>query len=512
MGVSDIVQDIRDLFRLLAQIGTLYDTLEENRDTLTQEQWQDIDQSVQAVFEEVQAALNELLASGVLTQEEATRFTENLEDAMSNYGKGGSACEGQGPDCNEPLYASETTLTAVVNDLEAKQQAVFLEEAQRILNAPEAEEGFWDFIEMLQAVYAFFEQCRQENWASYKNQGLVPYCFWRDAPMIATEPYGDIAFVSGLIDGLYQEGEGLVKLPEVVQKMTAGIRQLVYAYSIGYLNCHQNKVKATKERLDYLLEHVEVAEPKRGFWNWMRGGSPANDKEAMETYLKTCEEVMQLRREVAELYELVNSWEDLQQRYRDIKSIWDAYWETLGGNDNIASYEGGKLFIFVASGLVPGVGQLSKAKRVTAILEELKGFTKTQWDELVARVRSGFGGVGNLGKIGDNLINSVAGDIKKFSEYALTNPSKTGLFVDSWGYKLSDAESLLSIYKNQAVQAVKDGKVIFSKTTQFGIEYKIETILNTPLKGEIKIYSGWIIKNDKIDELLLSSPFVDWVK
>jgi len=121
-------------------------------------------------------------------------------------------------------------------------------------------------------------------------------------------------------------------------------------------------------------------------------------------------------------------------------------------------------------------------------------------------------GSGSLGKIGDNLINSVTGDIRKFSEYALTNPAKTGLFVDSWGYKLADADNLLAIYKKQAIQAVKEGKVIFNKTTQYGNEYKVITNLITPQKGQVAIYSGWIIKNENLDELILSTPFDGFVK
>jgi hypothetical protein len=117
-----------------------------------------------------------------------------------------------------------------------------------------------------------------------------------------------------------------------------------------------------------------------------------------------------------------------------------------------------------------------------------------------------------IGRIDGKIVNSVAGDIRKFSEYALTNPSKTGLFVDSWGYKLADADNLLATFKSQATKAVKEGKTIFTKTTTFGNEYKIETILNTPKNGQVKIYVGWIIKNDKLDELILSSPFIDWVK
>ena len=61
----------------------------------------------------------------------------------------------------------------------------------------------------------------------------------------------------------------------------------------------------------------------------------------------------------------------------------------------------------MASALVPGLGQLSKAKRVKAILEELKGFSKNQWDELVARVRSGLQGAGSFVNQIDNVISKL---------------------------------------------------------------------------------------------------------
>ncbi|MDO5608193.1 MAG: hypothetical protein Q4G08_07045, partial [Capnocytophaga sp.] len=66
-----------------------------------------------------------------------------------------------------------------------------------------------------------------------------------------------------------------------------------------------------------------------------------------------------------------------------------------------------------------------------------------------------------IGIINNNIINFISGDVRKFSEYALTNLSKKGLFVDSWGYKLEDAESLLKIYKEQAVEAIKNGETLF---------------------------------------------------
>ncbi|MFK8298986.1 hypothetical protein ACI76O_11435 [Capnocytophaga cynodegmi] len=115
-----------------------------------------------------------------------------------------------------------------------------------------------------------------------------------------------------------------------------------------------------------------------------------------------------------------------------------------------------------------------------------------------------------IGKLGDNIINSVTGDIRKFSEYALTNPSKKGLFVDSWGYKLEDAQKLLDEYTKQAIEAVKKGKVEFREIDKFGNKvYRVKTILNTPKKGIQQVEAGWIIKPDKIDELKLSTPLAD---
>ena len=117
-----------------------------------------------------------------------------------------------------------------------------------------------------------------------------------------------------------------------------------------------------------------------------------------------------------------------------------------------------------------------------------------------------------IGRVNGKIVNSVAGDIRKFSEYALTNPSKTGLFIDSWGYKLTDADNLLATYKSQAIQAIREGKFEFVRTTEHGTEYRIITVLNTPKNGTQNFYSGWIIKNGNISEVVLSSPFVKEIK
>ncbi|WOC53120.1 hypothetical protein BPO_p0037 (plasmid) [Bergeyella porcorum] len=131
-------------------------------------------------------------------------------------------------------------------------------------------------------------------------------------------------------------------------------------------------------------------------------------------------------------------------------------------------------------------------------------------EEMKTSLRTVTGKTIIVGKIGDQVINSVTGDIRKFSEYALTNPSKKGLFVDSWGYKLEDAQKLLDEYTKQAIEAVKKGKVVFKEVDKYGNKvYKIKTILKTPNRGIKEIDAGWIIKPEKIDELILSTPLAD---
>ena len=173
------------------------------------------------------------------------------------------------------------------------------------------------------------------------------------------------------------------------------------------------------------------------------------------------------------------------------------------GEDNELCQDWQKVSGWVQLGLISATG-------ADVLYQTLKKSPKLQ-DEVLRL--GGIEDFGSLGKIGDNLINSVSGDIRKFSGYALTNPQKTGLFVDSWGYQLSDAEELLEIYRNQAIRALTDGKLIANGIDDFGNQlYKVETILNTPLKGEIKVYAGWIIKPNAVDELILSTPFDGFVK
>lgn len=201
--------------------------------------------------------------------------------------------------------------------------------------------------------------------------------------------------------------------------------------------------------------------------------------------------------------QMITAFEDL-----DIEQVLDDWIakkaEVYSGTDtDLRDHEAGKdgvaTAIFLATAGASAVKTIKKgADYVKDLASRIKRLTKNG---------------DAIGKIGEIAINSVKGDIRKFSEYALTNPQKTGLFVDSWGYKLLDAEELLEIYRNQAIRALTDGKLIANGIDDFGNQlYKVETILNTPLKGEIKVYAGWIIKPNAVDELILSTPFDGFVK
>ncbi|CAI9429312.1 hypothetical protein MSHRCOH1_03790 [Candidatus Ornithobacterium hominis] len=226
------------------------------------------------------------------------------------------------------------------------------------------------------------------------------------------------------------------------------------------------------------------------------------------------------------VYEVLKDTERLKQATQAIKQQLSEYVGETANASNQARYNQGKLTFDIVT-LFVGVGEvkalLKGEKTVAQLFSKIGKLPKDAITEIrkikkpkrgdakriFEKVRKGK----VIGKIGNTPIKSVYGDIRKFSEYALTNPSKKGLFVDSWGYKLDDAERLLEIYRKQAIEAVKNGKVISSGVNNFGVKlYKIKTKLKTPSGKKVNIYAGWIIKPDKIDELILSTPFDGYVK
>ncbi|MDF0716491.1 hypothetical protein PY092_10050 [Muricauda sp. 334s03] len=62
------------------------------------------------------------------------------------------------------------------------------------------------------------------------------------------------------------------------------------------------------------------------------------------------------------------------------------YWNTISETDNEARYHHGKIFIVVASSLVPVAGWVSKSTKVKKILQAMRNFTKGQWDEFFEEI------------------------------------------------------------------------------------------------------------------------------
>lgn len=382
--IDTIAQEVIDLIDLIGQLSNIYNYIEDNRENLTDQEWEVIDNNVETIFNTAEQEIQTLINNGVLSQEEGNNLLNNLEQAYDNYEQGGSECEGQGANCNESLDTSQQTFETVISDVEAKKDIVFFEDAQKILSSLDAETEFWIIVDKLEKLYNFLKQCNNENWASYKNEGIIPYCFWRDSEVSSENYYTiqDIPFIVGLADGLYQEGEGIAQIPETLDKMSEGIRELTYAYTVAYLKCPESRVNANKERFENLLEKLEVEESKRGIWSWIKEKYYESKKDDLEEYINDCEEVFKLRKEIEELYEMVNTWEEIKQLYKEIKTQIVDYWNLLEKEENIGRYERGKLTIFAASFLVPGIGQLSKASKIKVILKGLKNFTKSQWDNL----------------------------------------------------------------------------------------------------------------------------------
>ncbi len=77
----------------------------------------------------------------------------------------------------------------------------------------------------------FYSQCSESKWISYENKGVVPYCLWVDSDSPS------IPFLSGLVDGAYQEVEAVQQMDDLARSLVAGTWQLIDAYTIGYWDC-----------------------------------------------------------------------------------------------------------------------------------------------------------------------------------------------------------------------------------------------------------------------------------
>lgn len=285
---------------------------------------------------------------------------------------------------------------------EVAEDGYFLEEAQKILNDSEKSVPFWETIERLEKIYEFLEQCNNEDWASYQEKGIVPYCLWRDVEVSNENLYSgsDVPYLSGLVDGVYIEVDGVLKLPELLKDFGNGMQQLIYSFTVAYIECNPMALKVNRERLNNLLETIEVPDERKGLLDWMKEElnkftvDEEEKREQLQQYLDKCQEFENTRNAVDDFFEFITDWKKIQElcdevseRLKEISGKYGYY-----SFVNEERYERALLDVQILS-IATGVGALTKIKKVKDIFQALRNFTQKQWDDLGKRFGDDVGNV-----------------------------------------------------------------------------------------------------------------------
>jgi A nuclease of the HNH/ENDO VII superfamily with conserved WHH/Fibronectin type III domain len=260
----------------------------------------------------------------------------------------------------------------------------FYEKAKPLLEKDEYKSA----LKKIRAIYEFFKTCNNEGWISYNDEGIIPYCFWRDQNISSVLHYtsADLSFSSGLIDGTYIEAEGLYHLPEVVKDVSKFPSKLIYAYTLAYWQCSPEKLIASVEEYEYVIKQLATMEEEGGLWNWVKEQvyEYEEQKEDIEKYFKDCRDAEDLRDTIDDLYELVTNWEEIKTLSAQVYARLGDYWKTVSSTGNINRYQQGRVIIPAATLVLPfGAGIASKAEKLKNGLKLLREASAENWKKFV---------------------------------------------------------------------------------------------------------------------------------
>ncbi|MEO9511546.1 MAG: fibronectin type III domain-containing protein, partial [Flavobacteriaceae bacterium] len=298
----------------------------------------------------------------------------------------------------------------IAESVEERKDEAFVVQAIDILGADiDFKNTFEDLKKIVEHFQNTLELCQKEGWESFEGKGIVPYCIWKEAEIPQALYYKkvDIPYISGIIDGVYQEIEGLVLLPKMIYDLSEGVNDFIYAYTYAKLLCTPVKTEMNKKRLEGLLAKLEETEKDGSIWGWVNEQWYTAQEYTVSSRQEKCEDAQKLRNEISQLLEYVSEIENIKKALADIEEQLSAYLGVLGSNDNRGRYEHGKITVIVASFFIPVAGQLSKIERVKKILQTLKTFTKTQWDELFTKFDDELGKLADAGSKFDNLVTKL---------------------------------------------------------------------------------------------------------
>ena len=139
----------------------------------------------------------------------------------------------------------------------------------------------------------------------------------------------DLAFGSGLVDGLYQEGEGLVLLPKYLYQGSVGVKNFIIAYSAAYNYCNPISVALTEKRLGDLLKKLADEETRTGVFSWLKKQWYSVNGGLFEGHKQYCEKATVLRNEISDFVEYIKEYENIKALYSSVKTELSNYFIIL---------------------------------------------------------------------------------------------------------------------------------------------------------------------------------------
>ena len=339
-------------------------------------------------------------------------------------------------------------------------------------------------IEDIRRIYEYLENCHNEGWPAYKEDGMVPYCLWQNAEQ------WPIPFTAGIIDGVYVEVEGIISIDETLQAIKENVGSFIYAYSIAYWDCRQSSYKANQADFEEVISRLKELEQEEGIIAWLQEKYYDSKAEGLEEELSNCNEVYDLRNDVISFIDFITDREEVEALVWKIgKEVFD-YIILLDSQTNEAYYEYGRIFTFAASFVVPGLGQLSKLKRVKTLLRGVHTIIKegkwrqltNKWDELL-QLGTKWSRYRNLSKLEQNALSKIDNwpdeVLRRLDEDISANQKLIAIFnkpggTDAWRKmdKLGADEALRRNPGAVDALAKKDaGEVVPAPSTYLDAEY-----------------------------------------
>ncbi len=371
------------------------------------------EEQIEAIKEQNQELLSyeEELLNSEYVSEEVKEELRNHQQAYEESIDDSLLASSEQTDAPQDTFRQEAALQAVEESMTKAEDQIFVGEAYDLVGT---DASFKEVFENLKKIVTYFKEtgalCKEKGWSSYQNKGIVPLCIWEEAKVSERFYYtqSDIPYVSGVVDGLYQEVEGLVLLPKMLHDLKNGLNDFIYAYTLAYIDCSPLQVKINENRLGLLLHKLEENQKSDTIWSWVKEQWYSVQNYIATDTKKECKDAQSLRNEINQFKAYISEIENIKQLLSSLEPKLRTYFSNIEAKNNIGRYESGQITVVVGSLVVSGSALIvAKIGKIKTILKKMTNFTKSQWDEFFEKV-----GVrlnkGNAGGVFKQITKAIA--------------------------------------------------------------------------------------------------------